>query len=248
MRVYEATEISVDKSTWLIYGFSGVGKTALIGTFPQPICVTNFLNENGAKTIREHPGVTVVDIEASDDIEGWVNWVFKQQTERVERGLKPFATVALDSMTSCVELLTGEYVAKNGPIRIPTDLHLYDAWGTSMRTVVDRLRKLDAEIVVTTTAFDPNDTPKGKEGTRQGGPDLFRSLARRLPPKMDNTIYLEAETFEDAIDKTVRVRRRAWMVPHNGMTARVRGYIGPPYMDGATYAKIREQMKESLFG
>jgi hypothetical protein len=257
-KITEAKDMKRTNLSWLIYGKSRVGKTALIGTFPPPICVTNFPNEDGAITLAGHSDVTVYGVEGAKDMDptpgsgGFADWVASQQKERVAAGKQPFRTVAVDSLTSYIELLTREHVEKNGRIRVPTDLYLYDEWGVKIRALVDRLRTMNVELVVTATAAINKDE---LTGVQFGGPDLFRSMERRIPAKVAVTIYMEAdsivtETVENGVvNKVTSVKRVAHLTPWNGMTAGVRGCIisGDGCIVSPTYSKIIEAMGEPLF-
>jgi hypothetical protein len=262
VRVYEAKDIRRKYLSWLLYGKSRSGKTGLIGTFPPPICCTNFPNEDGIITMQGHSDVTVAHIETAKDMVDFPDWVFSQQAQRIAEGKKPFATVAVDSITSWIELLVKEHVALNGKIKIPTDLYLYDEWGMLIRTLIDRLRPLECEQVYTATASINKDE---LTGSTFGGPDMFKSLEKRVPAKVAATIYLEADTVttEVAGIKRTLVKRVAHLAPWNGMTAGVRGCflraIKDPKAEGKfivdetgsvenpTFAKIMQAISEPLF-
>ena len=59
-------------------------------------------------------------------------------------------------------------------------------------------------------------------------------------------IFMESDTVRTEEGLTVP-RRVAWLTPHNGMIAGVRGYVGEPFVLGPSYAKILEQMGKPLF-
>lgn len=255
MKIYAAKEIQRKNLSWLLYGKSRVGKTALLGTFPPPILCTNFPNEDGIVTLANHSDVTVYGVEKAADMDptpgsgGFADWVIKQQVERVAAGLPPFRTVAVDSIKSWIELFTQEYVAEHGRIKIPTDLHVYDTLGGKIIATVDRLRTLGVELVLVTTAAINKDELTG--GTF-GGPDMFRSLERRLPAKVVATVYMDADSVTvDAPDgqKQTYVNRVAHLLPWNGMTAGVRGCVikGDGCVANPTYMSIMAAMGEPLF-
>jgi hypothetical protein len=243
MKVIEAKEILPEKLSWLLYGRPRAGKTTLIGTFPEPICVTNFANENGAVTLRNHPGVTVVQIEQASDMDEFVNWIFAEQERRVAEGKQPFRTVAVDSLTSYVEMLRVEHIQGGGTTKMPGVLPFYADWAHRIITLIERLRALDAERVYTATATLNRDE---LDGSTMGGPDMFKSLEQRVPAKVDAVIFMEADTARTGEGQT-RITRTAWLTPHNGMIAGVRGYVGQPFVLDPTYQKIHKEMGEALF-
>lgn len=243
MKVIEAKEIRPEKLSWLIYGRPRAGKTTLIGTFPGPICITNFKNENGAVTLRNHSDVTVVDIEHASDVDEFIKWVFRQQEERPKAGKPPFRTVAVDSLTSYIEMLRMEHVESGGTTKMPGILPYYAEWANKVCVLIERLRALDAERVYTATAALNRDE---LDGSKYGGPEMFRSLEQRVPAKVDAVIFIEANTVAEADGKT-QVMRIAWLAPHDGMIAGVRGYVGSPYVQDPSYTKIHAEMGEALF-
>jgi hypothetical protein len=243
LEIVEAKDIKAEKLTWLFYGRPRAGKTTLIGTFPQPICITNFKNENGAKTVRGHSGVTTVNIKQASDLDGYINWVFQQQEERPKAGLAPFKTVAVDSLTSYVEMLRMEHIQNGGTTKMPGILPYYAEWANKVITLIERLRGLDAEVVYTATASLNKDE---LDGSTHGGPDMFKSLEQRVPAKVDAVIFMESDTVKNAEGVAVP-QRLAWLTPHNGMIAGVRGYVGKPCVEAPNYAKLMAEMGAALF-
>lgn len=237
-KLYSAKSMKLGAMSWFIYGHSRVGKTALIGTFKEPIFLTNFLNENGAETLREHPGdVTIFDIENAKDVIDLPITVIKENERRASEGLAPFATVAVDSLTSLLELRQAEL---GHALSLPRELPLIAEWTNDIIALIDRLRPLQAEKVYTSTLTVREDR---KTGAVSAGPSLFRSLAGRVPAKCDATILLESVSTVEGAD--VRVDRIAWMTPHDGLPAGTRGYAGPPTIHAPSYAKIMAELSQS---
>lgn len=243
MEIIEAKDMKPERLLWLFYGRPRAGKTTIIGTFPPPILITNFGNENGAVTLRGHSDVSVAQIKKAADVDEFVNWLYKQQTERVAAGKPPFRTVAIDSLTSYVEMMRMEHILNGGTTKMPGILPYYAEWANKVITLIERLRGLDAEVVYTATASLNKDEI---DGSTHGGPDMFKSLEQRVPAKVDAVIFMEADTTKDAEGKT-QIVRTAWLTPHNGMIAGVRGYVGEPFVEGPTYTKIHAQMGKALF-
>lgn len=239
-KVYAAKNIVQGRKSWFIYGHSRVGKTVMIGTFRPPILLTNFPNENGAETVANHSEVTVYEPETSQDIIDLPNWIAKENAKRVEQQLLPFGTIAVDSLTSWLELRQAEL---GRPLKLPSELHIIAQWTQDIVSLIDRLRACDAEKVYTATIQIREDR---KTGVTRTGPALFQSLAQRVPAKVDATVLLESQTITD--DKgQVRVERLAWFAPHDGMPAGIRGYAGPVVMANPSYGKILTEMKTPLF-
>ena len=243
MEVVEARDMRPERLLWLFYGRPRAGKTTIIGTFPPPILITNFGNENGAVTLRGHSDVSVAQIRTAADLDEFIGWVYKQQEERVAAGKQPFKTVAVDSLTSYVEMLRMEHIRGGGTTKMPGILPDYAEWAIKVITLIERLRGLEAEVVYTATASLNKDEI---DGSTHGGPDMFKSLEQRVPAKVDAVIFMEADTLKNDEGQTV-VQRTAWLTQHNGMIAGVRGYIGQPFVMNPTYAKIHEQMGKALF-
>lgn len=240
MRTYPAKEIKRGRMSWLIYGKSRVGKTVLIGTFRPPIVITNFPNENGVVSLMGHSDVTVYEIEKVEDAVSFPVWVFEENKRRAEAGLPPFGTVAVDSLTSWLELCQQEL---GRSLRIPSDLPLIAKWSQEITTTVDRLRPLDAEKVYTANLSLNKDEVTGEQ---HGGPDLFKSLAGRLPRKVDATVIMESGSTTGTNGVPV-VARKVWLISKDGMPAGIRGAMGAPFVDNPTYAKILSEMGGALF-
>lgn len=244
MEVVEAKDIKPEKLSWLFYGRPRVGKTTIIGTFPPPIVITNFANENGAITLWGHPGVTIVKIERASDVEEFIKWVYKAQEERKAAGQDMFRTIAFDSLTSYVEMLRMEHITNGGTTKMPGILPFYAEWANKIVTLIERLRGLDAERIYTATASLNKDE---LDGSMHGGPDMFKSLEQRVPAKVDAVIFMEADTQRVGDTNQTQVVRTAWMTTHNGFIAGVRGYMGEPCVVSPSYRKLLAQMGKGPF-
>lgn len=88
-----------------IYGMPGTGKTTLACTFPKPVLILGF--EDGTKSVKRVPGVDFVLVENSSDIEEFVDGLKARRPSRCMPG-KPYATVAVDTLTSMQDLILKE--------------------------------------------------------------------------------------------------------------------------------------------
>lgn len=249
IRVRKAKDIKVEHWSWLIFGRPRAGKTALIGTFPAPICVINPTNENGATTLRGHSGVTVIDVSSTSEIDEAIDWFYANGEK------EGFRTVALDSLTSVEELLRLE--SPNWDKPKADQRPEYKVWAGKIVCWVDRLRAAPVESVFTATLSAVRDEVTGE---MFGGPALFKSLEERLPAKFDATIYME--TKEElvvpppqpgnggATAPRVPVRtvtRKAHLVPVSSIISGVRGCLNPKSVENPTYERIMAEIQQPLF-
>lgn len=183
IRIYSASEIEMKHLSWLFYGRPGAGKTTLSGTFPGPILITNFLSEQGAKTLANHSSVQVVDVGTRGDMDEFIGYAVANHVK--------YRTIVLDSLTTLVDMLMRQFIAENN--KMPNFAQWAD-WKGQIFSMVDRLRNLPCEKVYT-ALLTARDQVMGED--KIGQPAMFKSLEEQLPGKMDAVIYLEAETDRD---------------------------------------------------
>ncbi len=226
IKVYPATEIKFEHLVWLLYGLTGSGKTTLIGTFPGPIAHINFTQEKGAYTLRQHPKATIIDVTTPQDV--------KDAVEYVVANYKNFKTVAVDGISTWCEILYREQ-AKAGKV----EWNHWKNWKSLIFSVIERLRSLPLEVVLTagTAARDDDVT-----GITSGGPAVFGSLKAELPSRVEVYLLLESET-----DARGYVKFRAYPNGKGPMGGRVRGTMPKGPIEFPSYKKLIEAIEKPLF-
>lgn len=226
IKVYKATDIKFGHLSWLLYGFTGAGKTTLIGTFPGPIAHINFTQEKGAFTLRGHPGVTVIDVTSPADVPEAVNYVVANYTQ--------FKTVALDSVSTWCEILYRDQASRG-----KVEWNHWKNWKSLVFSVVERLRSLPLEVVIAAGLSSKEDD--ARESTR-GTPAVFNSLKDELPSRVEVFVYLESET-----DPRGYAKFRAYPSGKGAMGGRTRGTLPSGPIDSPSYAKLVAAISKPLF-
>jgi len=230
VKIYKATEIEPKNLMWLVYGQSGSGKTAFIGTFPTPIFHINFVQEKGVLTLRGHPGVTVADVERKEDMDEALNYFLVHHAE--------FKTLAIDSLTTFLDILYAQRT-KDGTQK--TSFDDWMAWSGQVLGMQARLRKLPVEVVFTATLSGIDNEAGG--GSR-GAPTLFKSLEKKFPMKMDCNLYMECISTPNGFPTF-------WGYPSGmgNIPGRIRGIKPLSRIQNPSYGMLLKKMKEgTLFG
>lgn len=226
VRVYKATEIKFAHLVWFFYGDSGSGKTTLIGTFPGPIAVINFTQEKGADTLRDHPLVTVYDVTEPKDVIDAVNMIVANH--------KDFKTVAVDGVSTWCEILYRDQAGRG-----KVEWSHWKNWKSLIFSVLERLRSLPLEVVITAQKAASDDDVTG---TTKGGPAVFGSLKGELPSRVQAYVYLECE-----VDIRGYVKYRAYPSGKGVLGGRVRGTLPSGPIDAPTFKKLYDAFSKPLF-
>ncbi len=226
LQIHHAADLKPEHYSWLFYGRSGTGKTAIIGTFPRPIFHVNFVAENGVLTLRGHSAVDYVNVTSVPEM--------NEALKMIDALHKNYKTVAIDSLTTWVDVLY-RHTKKDREV---TQRDWLD-WRTRIYFMMEALAELPVEKVY--TALLSSNT--GDEGAgRQGGPNLFRSLEEGLPGRVDCSIYMEKEVGVSGMPTFI-----GYPSGKDQMIGRTRGTLPMPPISMPTYAKIMEYLVKPLF-
>lgn len=148
----EAVDISELKQCglWTIYGKSGSGKTAFIGTFPKPLLYVK-IGDDGSNTIRNVEGIKVIVADTPEKAKKILTEARKDKT---------YKTVALDTFG----LIVNEWVNDN--IVAKKKRMTQQSWG-DLKTDVDELvrlaHKLSEKKIVVLSLHEIMDNIEGLE-------------------------------------------------------------------------------------
>lgn len=135
---------------WTIYGKSGSGKTALLGTFPKPMLYVK-IGDDGSNTIRNVEGIKVI---VADTIEKVKRILIEARKD------KHYKTVALDTFG----LIVNEWVNDN--IVAKKKRMTQQSWG-DLKTDIDELvrlsHKLSEKKIVVLSLHEITDNIEGLE-------------------------------------------------------------------------------------
>lgn len=225
LKIRKAADIKMEHLSWLFYGAAGSGKTTLAATFPSPIAMINMVTANEAVTVHGHPGVDVLDVESPADMNDALAYVINNTGK--------FKTVLVDNMTAFIEMIIR---SKKGRMSLEEWMPI----GLDVMNMIDRLRKLPAEIVYTAALGGVKD--EVSSGLKHGGPVMFNWLEQRFPSKMDAIVYLESSSDARGIPTF-----RAYLSGFGPMIGRVRGSLPGGMIESPSYAKLIEKLSEPLF-
>lgn len=163
----------------LIYGTSGVGKTALCATAPQPIILSA---EAGLLSLRRFQ-IPVIEIRTVDDLTEAHRWC--QQAAEARQ----FSTVCIDSITEI-----GEVVLANAKRQVKDPRQAYGELIEKMMTTIKAFRDLQGKHVYMAAKAEPvKDEMTG----------VVRYMASMPGSKLGPQLpYLFDEVFRLGINKT----------------------------------------------
>lgn len=163
----------------LIYGTSGVGKTTLCATAPQPIILSA---EAGLLSLRKFQ-IPVIEIRTVDDLTEAHRWC--QQAAEARQ----FSTVCIDSITEI-----GEVVLANAKRQVKDSRQAYGELIEKMMTTIKAFRDLQGKHVYMAAKAEPvKDEMTG----------VVRYMASMPGSKLGPQLpYLFDEVFRLGINKT----------------------------------------------
>lgn len=124
----------------LVYGGSGVGKTVLCATAPNPLIISA---ESGLLSLRRI-SIPVIEISNIKDLEESYAWVLKSDDA------KQFSTICIDSLSEIAEVFLGD--AKK---TVKDPRQAYGEMIERMTKVVRSFRDLQGKHVVMTAKMEP---------------------------------------------------------------------------------------------
>lgn len=163
----------------LVYGQSGVGKTVLCATAPNPVIISA---EAGLLSLRK-VSIPVIEVKTVEDLTEAHRWC-SQSAEA-----KQFATVCIDSISEI-----GEVVLANAKKQVKDPRQAYGELIEKMLATIKAFRDLQGKHVYMSAKMEP--TKDELTGIVRYGPSM---PGQKLGPQLP---YLFDEVFRLGINKT----------------------------------------------
>jgi len=227
----------------LVYGKAGVGKTRLVGTFPNTLVLDT---NKGLKTLQNNENVQAISLEHTSRDENGNETnpnVFKtimqilndakSKTGLFGEGevLSHIETIAIDDMTNlCYFLKYGIIKFMNGkdPVKDKADFDVWSILSNQMIEIVTLMKSLEYNIIVTAGEKVEMDELRGGQ---VGGVNIQGSYRHVLPHEFDETYHLSVKS---AMGKIQYVIETVDVYPYNAKSR-----IGVKHlMEDPSYEKL----------
>jgi hypothetical protein len=164
-----------------LYGSTGSSKTLQASFFPEPL----FLFPATEKSIDTVAGRDLLfkSIRTTDEMETTVLELLKLQTQKGSDAL-PAQTIVFESVSHYVDMVVDE-ITGNG--KKPMEMRDWGKLRSHMLGLTNNLLRLDAHIVFTSLADDPN-----PESGKPGAPKIQGSTRDLMPSVCRTIAYMEA--------------------------------------------------------
>lgn len=195
LKVRNAKEQEYPWTHWFLYGDSGTGKTTAAATFPSPLFIVP-AHERSWTTLQGRD-IDFVEVDTARAMLGTL--------EQIEADYKkspndfPYETLVVESLTHYSDLIQDDL--KRGTSQM--DQQKWGLFGEHLRTMQQRLRRLDVHVVF--TALSRTET---ESGVVVGGPHLPGQSSVKLPASCDVTGFCECTGAGDKTKYVVHFRRR----------------------------------------
>lgn len=175
-----------------LYGFTGSGKTHLIGTFPNPF-VLNF--EKKPVTLRKLH-IPFYQFEKSKSIFTKVLYILDDIASGEVPKLKNIKTLGIDSFMELANFLLYEIMRKDNrnPEEINANYGDYTKLAAQMDTIVKKAQNVGLNIVMTAGVKEEKDDLTGEI---IASPNLIGSFRRIFGHQCNELYFLEAEENKD---------------------------------------------------
>ena len=185
LKILKVNEEGTQYLKILIYGMTGVGKTYMSATSPDPIF---FDAEGGLLSIRDKKNIDCIRIKSFEDLSNGYEFLKNEKHK--------YKTVVLDSITEIHQVCYEEVIN-----RFKHEIAEDRDWlriQTKMRHLLRAFRNLDMHVVFTALAEDVKD---GTSGVLIKKPELYGAMANEICAYMDIVGYLFVK--EDTEKKTL---------------------------------------------
>jgi hypothetical protein len=232
----------------LAYGRAGVGKTELVGSFPNVLVLDT---NKGLKTLENNENVQAISLEHTlkdgngNEINPNVYKTIMQilNDAKSKQGLfaegealSHIETIAIDDMTNlCQFLKYGIIRFQNGkdPVKDKADFDVWSILSNQLSEIVTLLKSLKYNVIITAGEKVEMDELRGGQ---VGGVNIQGSYRHILPHEFDETYHLMVKT---TMGKTQYVTETVDVYPFNAKTR-----VGVKHLtDNLTYDKIIKSKK-----
>ena len=195
---FTTTADSSDTVNVLVYGESGLGKTVLGATAPNPIIISS---ERGLMSIAEHD-IPVIEVSSLDDFNDAYIYIR-------DKGIKQFDTVVLDSISDIAEAALSELLRTNKDGR-----KAYGTLNTEIAGLIRKFRDLDMNAYFIAKA-QTYESASGLTCLQPAMPG--KTLVKDLPYFFDIVLVLRIKEIEDP-DDSDRVKKVRYLQTERDLT------------------------------
>jgi len=157
----KATEITKDKSTYMIYANPGMGKTYALGSLPGKTLILDI--DHSSSTLSRHPNAENIEIWELDSANMWKEWieVITEIVSNKEKYEKEFDNICVDNLSELFKAQLEKLGKEGKNSGVPSQANYQQSDFMNLRSL-RALNGIDCRIVL--TAWETTDQYTDKNG------------------------------------------------------------------------------------
>jgi hypothetical protein len=226
------TDLSInEKTTVLLYGGNGTGKTTFAATWPNPVFLVPWIARNEMKSLAKSK-ILVAYFKNLRELQEQILEIGKD----VESGALRCDTLVVDNLTAMQVMLKDEMLAKSGKGKFDWDD--WDKFANITTSMMNAFHKLPPHVIWVTH----EKVIKEDEETNKGGYTLQGSTRDIIPGFADMILHATATDL-----KAAGLKYKLYLKGHDIWTCRMRTDRGtaatlPQFIEDPSYDKLAALM------
>jgi len=194
IQITNASDIKIDKSTYLIYASPGMGKTTAIKYIPGKTLLIDI--DKSSSVLR---GEKNIDIAAIDTHNIWNSWT-STVTQLLENDYSQYNNIVIDNVSELFRACLANLGREGKNNRVPEQSH-YQRVDFTILDSLRALKKLDARIIF--TAWETSDTWYTESGQafNRAYPDIRTKILNNFMGLCDVVARLVVSVDDDGNEK-----------------------------------------------